>query len=133
MILDTDIEEVLGRRLKTLSPSPTIIWENREPPTTPTRPYLIFDHVPVSRTDDTLTGGGEIASGFIQVTVMAAQNEFSTPAKLIAQAIKALFPYTLRLPVTGGEITITKPPEIQQGYPDGASWRVPVKINYEAS
>jgi len=132
MITDTAISNALGQRLATLSPSLTIGWPNKDVPAGTAHPYLIFDHVPVSRRDDTLGGGGEIVRGFAQVTVMAKIGNFATGATTIADSIAALFPYTLRLPVTGGEITISQPPEVQQGYPDGAHWRVPVKIPYFA-
>jgi len=87
----------------------------------------------VSRTDSTLTGGGTIVRGFAQITIMSEIGVFSTAATTIADSIAALFPYTLRLPVTGGFITIMGPPEVQQGYPDGPHWRVSVRIPYSAS
>ena len=133
MITDTDISNALGQRLATLTPALTIGWPNRDVPTGTPHPYLIFTHVPVSRTDSTLTGGGTIVRGFAQITIMSEIGVFSTAATTIADSISSLFPYTLRLPVTGGTITINNPPEVQQGYPDGPHWRVPVRVPYSAS
>ena len=133
MITDTAISNALGQRLATLSPALTIGWPNKDVPTGTPHPYLIFAHVPVSRTDSTLTGGGTIVRGFAQITIMSDIGVFSTAATTIADSIASLFPYTLRLPVTGGTITINNPPEVQQGYPDGPHWRVPVRIPYSAS
>lgn len=136
MITDTDISNVLAQRLEYLDIDPPlpIGWPNRDvPPGTP-HPYLIFQHVPVSRTDDTLNGGGEIITGFAVVTIMAKPGEFATKANRLADHIRALYPYTLRLPVIGGEITISQPPyKMDDGYPDGPHWRVPVRIPYSAS
>ncbi len=133
MITDTDISNALGQRLATLSPALPIGWPNKDVPAGTPHPYLIFDHVPVSRTDDTLKGGVEIVRGFIQIAIMSEIGVFATGASAIADSIRALFPYALRLPVTGGSITIIDPAEVQQGYPDGPHWRVPVRIPYEAS
>lgn len=134
MITDTDISNVLEQRLEYLDiyPRLPIGWPNKDLPAGTPHPFLIFDHVPVSRVDDTLNGGGEIVRGFAQITVMAKPGKFSTSATRITDQIRALYPYTLRLPVTGGEITISQPPQVQQGYPDGPHWRVPVRIPYFA-
>jgi hypothetical protein len=132
VITDTDIFKAFEQKLLTFTPALTIGWPNKDVPAGTPHPFLIFDHVPVSRVDNTLTGGGEFVRGFAQITVMAKPGEFATRANRLADQIAALFPYTLRLPVTGGEITISQPPEVQQGYPDGAHWRVPVKIPYFA-
>lgn len=133
MISNTAISNALGRRLITLEPSLKIGWPNKDVPAGTPHPYLIFDHVPVSRTDDTLKGGAAISRGFAMVTVMSEIGTFETGATDIAEAVAALFEYATRIPVIGGEITITQPPEVMQGYPDGPHWRVPVRIPYSAS
>ena len=131
MIKTSDISNVLGQRLATLGY--TIGWPNKDISDGTTHPYLIFDHVPVSRTDDTLRGGIEINTGFIMVMVMTGIGAYATTATEIAESIAALFPYALRLPVAGGEVTIFEPPQVGQGYPDEPHWRTPVKIKYSAS
>ena len=133
MITNTAISNALGQHLATLSPALTIGWPNKDVPAGTPHPYLIFDHVPVNRTDNTLTGGGTIIRGFAMVTVMSEIGVFATNATVIADSIAALFPYTLRLPVTGGTVTVNNPPEVMQGYPDGPHWRIPVRIPYSAS
>lgn len=147
MIEDDEIGTALGGRLQqNLNPSLPIAWPGDDLPPATARPYLIFEMVPVDRTDGTLRGGGEIVKGYIQITVMSepglpiwsdsvrnGAGNIVQSCGAIAKTIRALYPYTLRLPVTGGEITITKPPQVMQGYPDGPHWRTPVKITYEAS
>lgn len=147
MIDDDAIAAVLGQRLVTIDPARPIAWPGMDLPAATARPYLIFDHVPVSRTDDTLKGGVEIVRGFIDVAVISEPNLpiWSTSVKnsagvivpscgAIAKAVRALFPYAVtRLAVNGGEITIVKPPEIMQSYNDGPHWRTPIKVLYEAS
>lgn len=133
MIRDTDISNALGQRLATLTPALPIGWPNKDVPAGTPHPFLIFDHVPVSRTDSTLKGGGTIVRGFAMVTVMAEIGVFATNATTIADSIAALFAYPLRLTVTGGTVTISQPPEVMQGYPDGPHWRTPVRIPYTAS
>lgn len=132
MISNTAISNALGQRLATLTPERTIGWPNKDVPAGTALPYLIFDFVPVSRTEGTIKGGHAISRGFAQVTVMSAQNTFATEATNLAESVAALFPFGLRLTVTGGKVLINQPPEVQQGYPDGPHWRVPVRIPYEA-
>ena len=132
MISNVAISNALGQRLMTLTPTPTVVWPNKEPGSTPSRPYLIFDFVPVSRTDDTTTTDAPVSRGFAQVTVMAQIDAFATSATTLAENIAALLPYGLKLTVTGGKVLISQPPEVQQGYPDGPHWRTPVRIPYMA-
>lgn len=145
MISNTAISNALGQRLTTLSPSRTIGWPNKDVPSGTALPYLIFDFVPVSRTEGTLKGGHAISRGFAQVTVISEIGLFTAAATVrnknnalvpgaetLAEAVAALFPFGLRLSVTGGKVLINQPPEVQQGYPDGPHWRVPVRIPYEA-
>lgn len=145
MIDDRDIAKAIGQRLLTLDPAYPVAWPGDDIDSLP-HPFLIVQHVPVSRTDDTLQGGVEIVTGFVQVTVMTepdlpiwsdtvrnANGQIVQSAGAIASAIRALFPYTLRLPINGGEVTVTQPSKADEGYPDSPHWRTPVKITYEAS
>ena len=133
MIKTSDIANALGQKLDDMVPALPIAWPNKDLPIDTPHPFLVFDLVPVSRTDSTLKGGGTIATGFAQVTVMAEIGTFATDATDLAEKVAALFTYPLRLPVTGGDVVINQPPEVQQGYPDGPHWRIPVRIPYEAS
>lgn len=115
-----------------------------DPAMTP-RPYLEVQWPAARRT------GGMQASGFLDageverefgrmsVSVVAHADKDPTtgvggegPANDHADDIAGLFPEGLVLPITGGEITITKPADIRGGYRDDADWRVPVIIEYDA-
>lgn len=142
MIWSTVIANTLGQRLLTLDPVLPIAWPNKDLPKGTPHPFLIFEHVPVSRTDATLKGGMTVERGFIVVTVMSDIGEFASKAGRIAQDIARLYPFALRINAMvvdweeyffPSEITITNPPESMQGYPDGSHWRTPVKITYEAT
>jgi hypothetical protein len=145
VISNADIANALGQQLTTLYPELAIGWPNRDVPSGTPHPYLIFDLVPVSRTEGTIKGGHAISRGFAQVTVMSEIGLFTSAsmvkgksgnqvqsAGVIADSVAALFPFGLRMDVTGGKVLINQPPEVQQGYPDGPHWRIPVRIPYEA-
>lgn len=125
-----EIENALGQQLAAMSGAPTIVWPNQD--ANPARPFILFQHVPVTRTDATLDGVGETARGYVLATVVAARDGFATAANTLAAQIMAQFPYGLRLAMTVGEITISKPPEALAGYRDGPDWRVPTRIDYVA-
>lgn len=146
MIEDDDIATALGQILETIDPPLPIVWPGKDAPPQSTRPYLIFDFVPVSRRDRTLTGGGDIATGFAMVTIMSEPGLpiWSSTVRnnngglvlscgAIARVIRTLYPYPLYLPIAGGAVTVSQPPEVMQGYPDGPHWRTPVRIPYSAS
>lgn len=126
----TEIENALGQRLKAMTDVPPIAWPNRD--ANPARPFLHFQHVPVGRTDQTLDGAGEVASGYVTITVVSEQGEFANPANDLAAMVMAQFPYGLELVAGSGVITVMKPPEEQAPFKDGADWRQPVRIDYEA-
>ena len=125
-----EIERAMGQRLAAMTGVPAIAWPNDD--ADPARPFLKFQHVPVSRTDATLDGVGETARGYVTITVVAARDKFATAANTLAGSVMAQFEYGLRLSMAAGQITINKPPEALAGYRDGADWRVPVRINYVA-
>ena len=74
--------------------------------------------MPVSRTDQTLDGNGEITTGYITVTVVSEQGEFASPAGDLAALVMAQFPYDLEL--SAGAATFTKPPADQRPFKAGA-------------
>lgn len=131
MISEADISQALGAHLSDMAGVPEIAWENRDH--TPDRPYLDVQIVRVSRTDRTLDAAGALHRGFMQVTVIGEVDTWAYPAERLADSICARFAKGLRLSVTDGEITIIKPPEVGQGFRDGPDWRLPVRIDYEAS
>lgn len=130
MMTPDDIETALGQRLAAISPAQTTVWQNSDE--NPARPFLFFQHVPLSRTDATLDGLGETQIGYVDVAVVIDRNTFTTPANIIAAAVMAQFAYGLSLAAGTGRITINKPPEVLRGYRDGPDWRLPVRINYVA-
>lgn len=125
-----DIQAALGQRLAATSGIPEIVWGNKD--ADPALPYVAADFVPVTRTDDTLAGTMPVETGYLMASVVSVQNEFATPALVIAQAIADQFPQGLRLSITGATVVIIKPAFIARGYPDGPNWRTPVRIDYRA-
>jgi hypothetical protein len=67
---------------------------------------------------------------FFQVTVMhpLAEKGASLAAKRIADQIVSHFATDMRLPVSAPVLRIRRQPDIAQGFPDGAWWRLPVTI-----
>jgi hypothetical protein len=133
MINDDHIAEALARRLRLITPKLMIVWDNAEYPSALQTPFVLFGLVPVSTTDTTLTGGGEIKTGFASIHIMARINTYARESRELAQRIKEVYPYTLRLPIEGGDVTIHKPCEVMQGYPDGPYYRTPITVPYSAS
>lgn len=125
-----DIENALGQRLAATVGIPAIVWPNQD--ADPARPFILFQHVPVSRNDATLEGVGETARGYVTATIVTARNVFSSLGNALAATVMAQFPYGLELTMTVGKITINKPPEVLPGYRDGPDWRLPVRISYVA-
>lgn len=127
---EAEIANALGQRLDAGAIG-VVVWENQD--AQPALPYLTFEHIPTETMDETIAGGSARHIGYVQITVVAATNEFNGPALAIASSIAARFPYGQRLTAGSGQITITKPPHVQRGYPDGINWRVPVRIDYQAN
>lgn len=127
----SDISKALGSRIATANLGYPLAWENKN--FGDKKPFLVFELVPVSSQDNTLAGGFEIHTGFMQVSVVAELNKFSNEADDIADEVASLFPKALKMPITGGTITIMAPAFVGQGYRDVSDWRVPVRVDYEAS
>ena len=132
MISEADIDNVLTDHLAAMSGLPPVAWPNKDLPTGTDRPYLVVQMVPTSRTDRTIKGGRANSRGYMTVTVVSDVDTWETESKRLADDISERFAQPMSLPVTGGTITITKPPEVQRGYRDGPRWRVPVRIDYLA-
>lgn len=136
MITNEAITAAIGQRLWASLSRPLHIFEsNKDAPEGQLRPYLLFQHVPVSRTDDTRGGDAPISKGFVQVSVMAELGKGTDPANQMAETIAAGFPYGPpegKLPVTGGIVEIAKPPDVKDGRIDGPHWRVDVIVSYIA-
>lgn len=127
---ETEIELALKERIAGNSTGLSIAWPNQHHPGT--LPFLQVDLVRVSRTDPTIAGGQTASQGRIVATVVRDIGEASTTATGQAEVIAALFPFPMRLPLTGGHIQITKPADIREGYRQDNQWRVPVVVDYRA-
>lgn len=136
MITNEAIANALGNRLWASLETPLRIYKsNIDAPEGQARPYLLFQHVPVSRTDDTRGGDAPIYRGFVQVSIMSEIGVGEADANAIAETIAAGFPYGRpegKIAVTGGVVEISKPAEVKDGFIDGPHWRVNVIITYMA-
>lgn len=127
---EDDISDTLEAHLVAGVGLPPIVWPNKA--AEHEAPYLIYEQVPTSTIDPTLTGFRARYRGYLMISVLSDRDAFRTPGLSIAQAVKARFPYASRLPAGDGHVVIVQVPEILQGYRDGDLWRTPVRVNYEA-
>lgn len=124
------IEAALLSALTAALPTARIIRENRDG--VPAKPWIAAEVVRVSRLDDTLVGSFPRARGFLQATVVTEAGLGTSDALTLATTIATAFPMGKRMTITGGVVIIWKPPFIDQGFRDGPTWRLPVRIDYEA-
>lgn len=127
---EADIELVLKTLIRGNTTGLSIAWPNESHKGT--LPFLQVDLVRIARTDPTIAGGKTISQGRIVATVVQETGKGTRTGTEQASVIAALFPFPLRLPVEGGHIQITKPPDIRDGYRQDNQWRVPVIIDYRA-
>lgn len=130
MIRESDISIALAARLGDMFPLPTIAWENKV--VTLDKPYLYPQVVRGPRTGPSVEGNVAVSDGQYLVTVVSERDKFTVAAENLADDVAEHFPMGLVLPVEGGQITIMQPPEILPGFPDDVSWRIPVRIRYQA-
>ncbi|MCF6371050.1 phage tail terminator-like protein [Rhizobium halophilum] len=131
MILETDIENALKAIIGGAGLSWPVAWPNQNAPGA--KPYIVFGIVRVNRRDDTHEGVMTISRGQLLLTVVMGEGISTKTANEKADQIAALFPTGRRLPVMGGQIVILKPADILEGFPQDGDWRVPVRVDYEAS
>lgn len=127
---DAEIIKALGERLNRLHQ--TIVWEDDQPGLPPL-PYLTFELVPTGRIDDTLDGTSQRLTGYAQITVVAKLGSVAIGARKTAEDVAAAFPKALKLRTMTGLVTIRQATDVRQGFRDGANWRIPVRVYYEAS
>lgn len=98
------------------------------------RPKIMFENVRVGSTDRTMDGSATVHRGYLMLTVVGPRDRFVNETEEMADLIADHFTYPTRLVVTGGKISVMKPPEALQGFPDkdASEWRVPVRIDYQA-
>lgn len=127
---EAEISDAICLRLVDTLPQRRIVLENRD--SIPARPYIVLEIVRVSKTDATLDGAQPIHRGFLQATVVSDTDAWANTGLDIAEEVAAVFPYGQRFAAGGGEITIKKPPQVEQAFRDGPDWRTPVRVDYEA-
>ena len=137
-----EIGAALKARLASLTFNPPrrVVWPNRDFKITekrnsrsePAESFLVANIVRVPNERLTVSGQTRYA-GTLVVVVASPAGVGSGEGDGIADAVAAHFPQDLALPVaSGGSVRITGVPSIRDGYLDGAFWRTPVQINFEA-
>lgn len=123
---DQDIKKAFTDIILTLEDCPEIVHAGYEG--TGAKPYLTFEHIPVSRVDRTLKGGGEIVRGY--VVVGAVGNLNSEDDQEWAQKVKDLFPFPLAIEVEDEFVHTSKPAEFLVLLSDDNMKRQDVRIDY---
>lgn len=129
---EDDISNVLGTRLIQAALGLTVYSSNVEVPTGAPRPYIRAQVVPTNRQARDLKGSKINSEGMFMLFVVGETGEFETETTQAADAVAAVFPAALTLPVTGGSITILQPPFIGGGYLEGVNWIKPIRVRYRA-
>lgn len=119
------IETAFWQALANIAGIPAIAWPNRG--AEPSRPFVLFDHVPAIWENVTVDASETRADGYIVASVCISQGSFSTPANTVATAILSAFPVGRRL--GGACVTQARP---LPGFFDGIGWRQPVRIDYRS-
>lgn len=119
--------------LKAVIEAANILPAAHENGTTATRPYLDVVIATARREVFPLRGGAaDREIGSMSVTIVVDEGTYTSAAYNYADQIAALFPMALRLPFTGGVVTISGPPDVRPGFNASAEYRVPVIIPYTA-
>jgi hypothetical protein len=124
-----DIETLLNTRLTGLGLGVPFAWPNLT--YSGVKPYIAVQFVRVSTLSIDLAATRETHIGLYSLTVVSATETGQTFSYAKAQAIKNGFPAGLRLNAASGELVITNPAEIKDGFRDGADWRLPVIIGFK--
>lgn len=127
-----DIENALKAHIEGAAFAWPIAWPNQDMPDTAPQPRL---EVTVDRnTDDDapLSGGLVRSQGFVRVLCIVKKGTSTSGVNGMAQCVRDLFPKALRLPVTGGHVTISNVANVAAGFRDGPDWVVPVIVPYIA-
>lgn len=123
------IETALGLQLRdVLGNGIAIAWPNQD--FTPTGEYVEFRHSPSAVTDETTSGNYAYQTGLMLATVITPAGNFSTRANELAQLIAGGFRKGLRLSAGAGTVLINAPASPAPAFPDGAYFRLPVRISY---
>jgi|GEM_PF-1560055 len=130
----TDILSAMKSRILNAAITPNVAYPNVTP-ADDSLPLVEIEFAGGDSATDALDGSSlENEVGVLTVTVVIERNADGgeDTGNALAQAIKALFPAGLRLPITGGRVNFLQPASIRNGFPDKTSWRIPVTIQYRA-
>lgn len=108
------------------------VWPNVDPQSAKERPHFDVQWATANRIGPSVSADVLYELGSMAVTIVVRGGTNETIANGYADAVVALFPQGLELPITDGLITIVRPADIRGGYRDDQDWRVPVIIYYEA-
>lgn len=127
-----DINNALKARLATGGTGLNGTWPNVDPQGPVTRPFFEVQFPAQNRNGEFLSADVTRETGRIAVVIVTEAGGGEDAANDYAEAVSDLFAQALRLPLTGGEITIEQPADIRAGFRDGPDWRVPVIIQFSA-
>ena len=128
------IENALKGAVAVLLPTLPKAWPNQDfnPSAAGNLPYAACDLVYAGTTDDTVDAEHPVTAGTLVVTIVVAKGTSTSTANGHADTVAAAFPMGRRITAGNKTITITQPPHTREGMPDGAYWRVPVRIRWQA-
>lgn len=128
------VENALKAALAEVLPGIPKAWPNQDfdPSAAGMLPYIACDLIYAGTSDITLDGEQPILTGSLIATIVVARGSSTTTANGHADTIAAAFPMGRRITAGGKVITILQPPHTREGMPDGAYWRVPVRIRFQA-
>jgi hypothetical protein len=124
-----DVRLAITDRLLTLDVGFPVNWENEgfDPPAGGYLDVQLFRSA--TNRQYVQSAGTHVMLGFLQIAVMAPKDRAAVEADRIADAIVAHFPCDLRL----GPVRITQTPHVAGGFPDGAWFRLPISIFFQAT
>lgn len=128
----TDISNALKARVGNAGLVWPIAWPNQDVPSPAPQPRIELT-IDRNTDDDAPLSGGLIRSdGFIRALCIVQKGTSTDAVETKAQELRDLLPKALRLPVSGGYVTITNVARVAAGFRDGSDWVVPVIIPYRA-
>ena len=127
-----DINNAIKAQLETGGTGLTGTWPNVDPQGPVERPFFEVQFPAQNRNGDFLSADVTRETGRMAIVIVTEAGTGEDAASDYAEAVSDLFPQALRIPFTGGEITIEQPADIRGGFRDGPDWRVPVIVQYSA-
>lgn len=137
MMTDQEISNALRQHLAGLTDAPPIVWENLPGVhngtawKTPDAPFWAVTQVKTPPVRPGLDNWHKFA-GRLVVAVMVQDGTGVNAAETQAEAIIARFAANTKLAAGDGKITIVERPYADDGYNDGAYWRVNVHVRWQA-